>query len=154
MHALIENNTVAQYPYTIGNLRRDNPQTSFPKRPDNSLLAEWGLQPVAKVDYPSVDHTKNVVEGNPVLVGGIWTQVWNVVNATAEEITERTAQADDRARIKRDKFLLDTDWVSIKSQETGAPMSSEMQAYRQALRDITSHANWPHLDEADWPTKP
>jgi len=25
---------------------------------------------------------------------------------------------------------------------------------RQALRDITTHANWPNLSEADWPTKP
>jgi hypothetical protein len=33
-------------------------------------------------------------------------------------------------------------------------MTAEQTAYRQALRDITSHANWPYLDEADWPTKP
>jgi len=33
-------------------------------------------------------------------------------------------------------------------------MTAEQTAYRQALRDITSHANWPHLEDADWPTKP
>ena len=33
-------------------------------------------------------------------------------------------------------------------------LTEEMAAYRQALRDITSHANWPYLNEADWPVKP
>ena len=33
-------------------------------------------------------------------------------------------------------------------------MSSEMATYRQALRDITTHENWPNLEDADWPTEP
>ena len=26
--------------------------------------------------------------------------------------------------------------------------------YRQALRDITTHSNWPNLNPEDWPVKP
>ena len=33
-------------------------------------------------------------------------------------------------------------------------MTSAQTTYRQALRDITTHSNWPHLEEDDWPTKP
>ena len=33
-------------------------------------------------------------------------------------------------------------------------ISDEMRTYRQALRDITTHANWPNLADGDWPTKP
>ena len=40
-------------------------------------------------------------------------------------------------------------------------MSDEMKTYRQALRDITTHSNWPNLKmpgplggEDDWPVKP
>jgi hypothetical protein len=33
-------------------------------------------------------------------------------------------------------------------------MSDAQAIYRQALRDITSHSNWPHLSDEDWPTKP
>jgi hypothetical protein len=29
-----------------------------------------------------------------------------------------------------------------------------MTTYRQALRDITTHADWPNLADSDWPTKP
>ncbi len=62
------------------------------------------------------------------------------------------AGADDRAaeanRNKRNALLAETDYLALSDNT----MSAEMTTYRQALRDITSHANWPNLD--DWPTKP
>ena len=33
-------------------------------------------------------------------------------------------------------------------------LASAMTTYRQALRDITAHADFPNLDDDDWPTKP
>jgi hypothetical protein len=33
--------------YSIGQLRRDNPNTSFPKVPSDALLADWGVYPYA-----------------------------------------------------------------------------------------------------------
>lgn len=150
MHALIVDGAVAQYPYTIGNLRRDNPSTSFPKQPTEELLAQWGMQPVTKVDRPSVDHTRNVNEGTPALVDGTWTQVWVVSDATSEEISERNVQAAAEARGKRAALLADTDWMALSDNT----LTSEWTTYRQALRDITTHANWPHLNDDDWPTKP
>jgi len=53
-------------------------------------------------------------------------------------------------RTKRDTLLSETDWTGMSD----VTMTSEMTTYRQALRDITAHANWPNLDDADWPTKP
>ena len=150
MHALIVDGAVAQYPYTIGNLRRDNPSTSFPKQPTEELLAQWGMQPVTKVDRPSVDHTRNVNEETPALVDGTWTQVWVVSDATSEEISERNVQAAAEARGKRAALLADTDWMALSDNT----LTSEWTTYRQALRDITTHANWPHLSDDDWPTKP
>ena len=154
MHALIVDGAVAQYPYTIGNLRRDNPNTSFPKRPDAALLAEWGLQPVARTDRPAVGHTKNVSENTPALVDGAWTQMWNVTDASAEQIADRNDNAAKSTRSQRDSLLSSTDWVVIKAQETGVAMDQAWATYRQALRDITNHVNFPYLQEADWPTKP
>lgn len=64
------------------------------------------------------------------------------------------AGADDRAaeanRNKRNALLAETDYLALSDNT----MSAEMTTYRQALRDITSHANWPNLEDADWPTKP
>jgi len=32
--------------------------------------------------------------------------------------------------------------------------AAEITAYRQALRDITDHANFPNLQDTDWPETP
>ena len=53
-------------------------------------------------------------------------------------------------RTKRDGLLAETDWTGMSD----VTMTSAMTTYRQALRDITDHANWPNLEDADWPTKP
>ena len=148
------NGTVDTYPYNVGQLRRDNPKTSFPKQVPDEMLAEWNVFPVTITNRPTVDHTKNVTEGTPVLINGTWTQVWETTDATAEEIAERTDQQANSVRSQRDNLLSQSDWRVIKAQETGTAMSAEWVAYRQALRDITDHANFPWLDDADWPVKP
>ncbi len=53
-------------------------------------------------------------------------------------------------RSTRDSKLAETDWHGMSD----VTMSSEMTTYRQALRDITTHENWPNLEDADWPTAP
>ena len=53
-------------------------------------------------------------------------------------------------RSKRDTLLAETDWTGMSD----VTMASAMTTYRQALRDITDHANWPNLESSDWPTKP
>ena len=59
----------------------------------------------------------------------------------------RTAEAN---RATRDSKLAETDFYALSD----VTMSAEMTTYRQALRDITAHENWPNLEDADWPTKP
>ena len=140
--------------YTIGQLRRDNPNTSFPKVISEATLASYNVFPLSPTEQPAYDHTKNAVEGTPVQVAGVWTQVWSVSDASSEEVSERLEVQSMIARSTRYELLQETDWVAIKAQELGTAIPSDWAAYRQALRDITSHANWPHLDEADWPTKP
>lgn len=56
-----------------------------------------------------------------------------------------------RVRAERDKLLAESDWRVTKAVETGVPLSAEWQAYRQALRDITTVEN-PSL--VVWPTPP
>jgi hypothetical protein len=53
-------------------------------------------------------------------------------------------------RLLRDGLLSETDWWA----SSDLTMSTEQIAYRQALRDITTHDNWPNLTNDDWPTKP
>ena len=53
-------------------------------------------------------------------------------------------------RGERDRLIRDTDWWA-GSDHT---MTQAQKDYRQALRDITKHSNWPDLVTSDWATKP
>tara|TARA_B100000575_G_scaffold104507_1_gene83259 strand:+ start:1956 stop:2141 length:186 start_codon:yes stop_codon:yes gene_type:complete len=53
-------------------------------------------------------------------------------------------------RHERDRLLLNTDWWA----STDLTITQAQKDYRQALRDITKHSNWPNLTADDWPTKP
>jgi hypothetical protein len=60
------------------------------------------------------------------------------------------AKVAEGVRAKRDKLIAETDYFAL----TDVTMGADMTTYRQALRDITDHVDFPHLDEADWPIKP
>jgi hypothetical protein len=53
-------------------------------------------------------------------------------------------------RTTRDAKLAETDFYALSD----VTMSSAMTTYRQALRDLPTHDNWPNLESDDWPTKP
>lgn len=107
-YALIENGAVITYPYSYSAFRAAYPDVSFPTVVTDEWLAEYGIVRVASVTAPTKTVTTNFVEGTPVLVGGVWTQVWNEVPASAEEIAARQAKAADEAAktdIKQDNFV-------------------------------------------------
>ena len=53
-------------------------------------------------------------------------------------------------RNTRDSKLAETDWTAMSD----VTMADNMKTYRQALRDLPTHENWPNLEDSDWPTAP
>lgn len=96
-------------------------------------------------------HIKQEVEdedGNITLVDA-------VVEMSEEEYNELVAgvpSADDEARLQRNGRLSECDWT--QGEDVPDFIKLPYREYRQALRDITSHGNWPDLTRDDWPTKP
>jgi len=72
--------------------------------------------------------------------------------AEQEAAYQATLDAEVAAsnRSTRDSKLAETDFYALSD----VTMSSDMTTYRQALRDLPDHSNWPNLEDADWPTKP
>ena len=87
LYAKVENGAVVQYPYEIANLRKDNPNTSFPKTSmeDEHIRSDYGVIEVTELSVP-VSETDNISEGTPVLVNGNWTQAWEQTPKTAIEL--------------------------------------------------------------------
>ena len=128
--------------YSIGQLRRDNPNTSFPKVPSNALLADWGVYPYTVQDQPTVDYLTQALKPTTLAeVNGAWTQGWIVSNLPTED-------AGRNIRNQRDNLLSQTDWMALSDNT----MTPEWSSYRQALRDITTQEGFPFL--VGWPTKP
>lgn len=152
MYVKATNGTVDQFPYTIGQLRRDNPNVGFPKRVSDESLALYNTYRVTVEDMPSFDARTQKVTQNaaPTLTDGDWSVGWAVTDKTAGEIQDYDDSMAGNVRAMRDEKLAETDFYALSD----VTMSSAMTTYRQALRDITSHANFPNLQDADWPTKP
>jgi len=180
MYVKITNGAVAKYPYSTGQLRRDNPNVSFPRNIPLEIMRRYGMRPVTTEAMPDYDPltqkvvtattpTRNVVRlmteedatdpitnevntdlvGTPIY-GNDWVLTRTVVDLTADEITANDAVTAETNRDKRNELLAETDYLALSDMT----LSAEMTTYRQALRDITSHANWPNLSDDDWPTKP
>jgi hypothetical protein len=93
MYLKLNNGLIESYPYKISELKQSNPQTSFPAQINDALLANYGVFPVEPTPYSTVGFDKNVAEGQPELVDGVWKQVWTVTDASAEEQLARVLSA-------------------------------------------------------------
>lgn len=132
------------------------PNTSFPASgPDATWLEANSCAEVVK--FLAFDSATQKSEGvDPYLDDGkVYTR--RVANLSDADVASRTAALEASSRKHRDRLLAETDYMAL----TDVPLSSEMTTYRQSLRDITTHANWPNLvypdmdgTGGDWPTKP
>ena len=72
--------------------------------------------------------------------------------------TAKDERSAELTRAERNRRLAETDWMA----NSDVTMTDAWKTYRQALRDITKHSNWPYLKmpapdgsgENDWPVKP
>ena len=85
-YAKIENEQIVKYPYTIVELKADNPNVSFPKSAlsISDIREDYSIVEVMPVSAPESE-THNVAEVSPVKVSGVWTQTWSVSEKTDEE---------------------------------------------------------------------
>ena len=153
---------------TQGQWRAANPNTSFPRVWSQDTLDFLNLDAVLRSPAATTTQYQNSVRDGVVQdANGNWVENYaardmfadttdedGVTTTKAEHEAAYQATLDARVaesnRNKRDSLLAETDWMALSD----VTMSTEMTTYRQALRDITNHANWPNLQDADWPVKP
>ena len=153
---------------TQGQWRNHYKNTSLPRTWTAATLAGLKLEPVFETPKPDAGQYQNAVRnGVEKDANGNWVWAWavrdmfsdytdedGVEHTKAEQEAAYQAQLDAVAakavRDQRARLLAETDWMALSDNT----LTEEMAAYRQALRDITDHVNFPHLQEADWPVKP
>lgn len=138
-----------KYPYSIEDMKMDNPGTSFPDVIGGETLSEFGVYPVYTTQAPEVDHTKNVKELAPIFDGEIWSQFWSVEDASDEEKEYRIQSAWSNLRSERNRRLSECDWTQIDDSPVDKIIWA---AYRQSLRDLPENTTDPM--NPVWPVPP
>ena len=94
-------------------------------------------------------------EGEAYLNGTYAPSNYKVIDGEAVKI-QISEEYDPEVlnRMNRRGLLPASDWTQLPDSPLSDSKKAEWATYRQALRDITTHSNWPNLEDADWPTPP
>lgn len=135
---------------TQSELRLENPNVSFPKVWNENVYTQLGVDPVLPISAPdpSGPHKKVTLNGAEQNSDGDWVEAWAEQDMTDEEKAAYDQQKAEAERRTRDSLLRSTDHFALSD----VTLSSEMQAYRQALRDVPQQGGFPN--SITWPTKP
>lgn len=154
MIKLDDEGNIVSSAYSVRMLKNDNPNVSFPATITEELLNSFNVYSVTTDEIPEYDNmTQTFVEDEVPTkrADGKWYIGISIVDLTEEQIEQAREMAAGQAREHRVWLISETDWWALPDSPT---MTAEQTAYRQALRDITTHPNWPYLEESDWPVKP
>jgi hypothetical protein len=141
MFAKIVQNSVESFPYTMRDLRRDNPNTSFPSTISDEELENFNVFRVTVTPTPENDPKTHRLEHSCELVDGAWTQVW-----TKHQI--ELSFAEKNIRNHRNELLEKSDWTQLADSSVSAVWTD----YRQELRDVPQQEGFPY--EIVWPEEP
>ena len=147
MYLRIINNEIS-YPYTIKDLKAAHRNITFPNEIGEETMTQFGLYEVEQTPKPN-DYTKNITEGTPTLIDGVYYKSWNQTNATSEEISYRIENQWEEVRVLRNQLLSECDWTQLADIPTET--KELWTSYRAQLRDITSQSNPFSIN---WPVKP
>lgn len=77
---------------------------------------------------------------------------WDGENLISSPIVLTEEQIAAGVRFLRDDKLKSSDWTQLPD----VPLATKeaWATYRQTLRDLPTHANWPNLADEDWPIQP
>ena len=96
LYAKTKDGNISVYPYSLQSLRMDNPSTSFPvdSLARSDVRESYGIVEVISVEQPSKPGWK-VVEEDPTIGGGVWSQNWKLVVKHVSEVNPSEIQPVD-----------------------------------------------------------
>lgn len=119
MYVLAPNQIVEKFPYSINDLKSDNPGTSFPKNPTAATLAEFGVFPVLSTGAQYNSATQVATQDGCAYNAERqrWETTWTVRDKTADELaadeTQRVAQIESQ---RAEAYRTESDPLFFKSQ--------------------------------------
>lgn len=117
MFIKIKDGQVVKYPYSIYELKRENPNVSFPENVESSgILEQFDVFKVTEVAAPSYTYKQNLIEETPNLINGAWCQDWKVEDKSIVEVEEIHEQ------LRTVAYRTESDPLFFKAQRGEATM--------------------------------
>jgi hypothetical protein len=119
MYVLAPNQIVEKFPYSVGDLKKDNPQTSFPRNPSNELLASYNIFPVVSTgtQYDSATQVATQIGCAYNAERQRWETTWVVRDKTADELQAEADYHAMRVEAQRaEAYRAESDPLFFKSQ--------------------------------------
>lgn len=149
MYAIINNNTVEQYPLTITDLKHLFPQVSFSNQPNEEYLATLNVVSVLDTNSPEYDMmTQQLVEEQPEKQPQGWVQVWSIQDLPQEEIAIRlsnqrnnmicTPRQASLALLQAGLLDVVENWIATQPRQTQIDWTRATEIRR----------DWPLINEA------
>jgi len=134
------------YPHSKKEVKAAFPNTSFPK----SFPCPTGYAEVLDIPAPAYDkHTQKYIEVAPLINNdGVYEQAYKVLDFVEEELADEKLSVAASVRAERDVLIAATDFYALSD----VVMTTEMTAYRQALRAVPEQEGFPTM--VTWPTAP
>lgn len=139
MQALIQNGAVAQFPYSLAQMKQDNPNVGFPRNVSLPFEGPNGtLVEVVQADMPTLAAgQKAVPDTSPSLANGEWVLGWTVQAMTSEEAQAAATAAREalHADLAQYRWQVETGGLDLPS---GARIATGEESARKLTSAITS----------------
>ena len=135
---------ILEYPVNLDTVREENPNI-----PSSEIFTEEFLN---SQNYFLVTAVYEEFTPETHMIVPTEAPTWNSENNRFEHIYEvvqkPSGDVSFKNRITRNEKLRLYDFYAL----TDSPeMPENIRIYRQALRDLPIHENWPYLEDNDWP---
>lgn len=153
MYAKIINDEVVKFPYTIHELKLDNPHTSFANNIETDFvtLAEFNIFMVLEGVKPEFDVlSEKVVKADIAKVNDKWIELWQILPLSEDEKNKLKDEKSFEVRAERNRLLAESDWTQFRDIDES--ISAKWVYYRQQLRDISLQEGFPF--QVQFPSKP
>lgn len=143
MYAKIENNQVSAYPYTLDNLRSDNPKVSFPQDSlsRDEIASEYGVVVVENTTAPT-GKGQIAFEGTPENDNGTWKRTWSLVpkeksQVSSDEVTKVEKPVKDGWDYNVPDIEWDgSQWIEVWTGRERSWSENRLEAYGSAENQI------------------
>lgn len=134
--------------YSIGQLRRDNPTTSFPKIISEEMLESYNIYPLVQEEEPSVNRMIETTElQSPKKVSGNWVRKWKVKKLSQVVVEKNIREERDRLLKENVDTMNPMRWDLMTDIQ-----KEEWNRYRKDLLSVTEQEGFPY--DVIWPICP